>query len=376
MRADCGRLLCISRSALLFVLTGINVLPVASRISAADKVAFPGREWELKSPVDLGLDENAIDAVAVALGSRGCMIKDGYVVKSWGSQSEKGDWASSAKPVLSTLLMFAHHEGKVKSFDQQIADFGWNLSEKDRGITFRHLGSMTSGYARPEGPGVAWAYNDYAIQLYQMTLFDKVYQGVPETIFHAPERFGILQLQDGFDFRKTNRRMRASVRDFARVAWFWMNRGNWNGQQVLSRDYFDQNMRPQAPADLPLSVPAATDDYLKIGTYGGESNHYSDCGPGIYGFNWWFNKQVGTQVGTMTWPDAPPDTVMSLGVRGNCTAMIPSLNLLVVAANADWGKNDAGDPNSVLNQRLKLIVAAGTPRPAAADLKKPSTTSP
>ena len=50
--------------------------------------------------------------------------------------------------------------------------------------------------------------------------------------------------------------MSASVRDFARVAWFWLNRGNWNGRQVLPRAYFDENMRPQVPKDLPVSVEA------------------------------------------------------------------------------------------------------------------------
>ena len=332
----------------------------------AEESVFPQAEWAQKSPTELGLDEQLLDQVATALGSRGCIIKNGYVVKSWGSQSEKGDWASSAKPVLSTLLMFALKEGKIKSFDQPIADFGWPLSEKDQGITFRHLASMTSGYARPEGPGQAWAYNDYAIQLYQQSLFDKVFQGDPKQVFHDPTRFGVLQLQDGFDFRPTNRRMRASVRDFARVAWFWMNRGQWNGREVLPQSYFEDNMRPQVPANIPLSIKAATDDYLKIGTYGGESNHFSIAGPGIYGFNWWFNAKGPTHPDQITWPDAPVDAVMSLGVRGNCSAMIPSLNLLVVAANADWGNNEPGIVDSKANQRLKLITAAGqsTKKPA------------
>ena len=41
--------------------------------------------------------------------------------------------------------------------DARIADFGWDLLPKDRAMTFRHLASMTSGYARPEPPGEAWA---------------------------------------------------------------------------------------------------------------------------------------------------------------------------------------------------------------------------
>ena len=67
-----------------------------------------------------------------------------------------------------------------------MADFGWELVPKDRAMTLRHLASMTSGYARPEEPGKAWAYNDYAIQLYQKTLFDKIFQGKPEEVFHDP----------------------------------------------------------------------------------------------------------------------------------------------------------------------------------------------
>ena len=332
-----------------------------SECVVAAEVVFPGESWNVKQPQELGLDAARLDAVAAALGSRGCIVKNGHVVKTWGSQSEKGDWASSGKPVLSTLLMFAVKEGKVKSFDQPIADFGWNLLPKDRSMTFRHLASMTSSYARPEEPGKAWAYNDYAIQLYQKTLFDKVFQGTPETVFRDPNRFGALQLQDGFTFRPSNRRMRASVRDFARVAWFWLNRGTWNGTQILPRACFDENLRPQVPRELPVSGPAKTNDYLRIGTYGGESNHFSRSGPGIYGFNWWFNDTGSLHPKTLTWPDAPKETVMSIGVRGNCSVMIPSLNLVVVAADANWGDFEPGKTDSVMNQLLQLIVAAGTP---------------
>ncbi len=329
--------------------------------AAAADVAFPAGSWQQKSPAELGLDPARLDAVAAALGSCGCAVKDGYVVKTWGPQDERHDIFSSAKPVLSTLLMFAAQEGLVKSFDQPVGDFGWELLPKDRTMTLRHLASMTSGYARPEPPGAAWAYNDYAIQLYQKTLFDRVFQQQPEEAFHAPQRFGALGLEDGFKFRKTNRRMAASVRDFARVAWFWLNRGNWNGQQLLPRAMFDDNMRPQVPADLPESVEAKTNDYLGIGTYGGESSHFSKSGPGIYGFNWWFNGTGSRHPDTLSWPAAPRDTVMALGHRGNCAAMIPSLNLVVVALDADWGPFEPGKPEAVLNQRLKQIVAAGTP---------------
>jgi CubicO group peptidase (beta-lactamase class C family) len=344
---------------LVILLAGLLV--TCCRTAPAVENVFPNATWQAKAAQELKLDKGRLDAVASTLGGRGCIIKNGYVVKQWGDQALRKDWASSAKPVLSTLLMFALQERKIKSFDQPVADFGWELLPKDRSMTLRHLASMTGGYARPEKPGEAWAYNDYAIQLYQKTLFDKIFQGDPDTIFHDAHRFGPLQLEDGFAFRKTNRRISASVRDFARVAWFWLNRGNWNGVQLLPRQYFDDNMRPQVPPNLPLSSNAKTNDYLHIGTYGGESNHFSKAGPGMYGFNWWFNGKGGTSPNTPNWPDAPADTFMSLGARGNSSAIMPSLNLVVVAAEADWGELDPGNAEAKMNQRLKQIVEAGTP---------------
>ena len=146
-------------------------LLLASSVVASGQAqaTFPGSAWERRDAEKLGLDAAALDRIAEELGGRGCIVKDGYLAKTWGDQAEVGDWYSSAKPVLSTLLFFALQEGRVTSVDQPIADFGWPLQAKDQGITFRHLGAMTSGYARPEGPGEAWAYNDFAIQLKQET---------------------------------------------------------------------------------------------------------------------------------------------------------------------------------------------------------------
>ncbi|QDT57481.1 Beta-lactamase [Caulifigura coniformis] len=325
----------------------------------AGETHYPGAHWTPTSAAEVGLSEERLEAVAQSLGGRGCILKDGRLVHSWGDQAEKSDWYSSAKPVLSTLLMFAMKEGKVASPDAKIADFGWELSPKDQSMTFRHLASMTSGYARPEAPGAAWAYNDFAIQLYQKTLFDKVFQEDPDACANSSERFGALQLEDGLTFRKTNRRLSASVRDFSRIVLLWMNHGKWNGKEILPAQYFVDNMKPQVPNSLPNTVPAETDDYLKIASYGGGSDHFSTAGPGVYGFNWWFNATGPQHPDQRFWPDAPADTVMSLGHAGNNSVMMPGLGLAVICAQGDWGKSEAGKRDSVINQRLRLIAWAG-----------------
>lgn len=343
-------------------LVGFWAVPLVAillcRQCSAAEVVYPQAEWRTRSPTECGIDGAKLDALVQTLGGRGCVIKDGYVVKSWGDQAELGDWFSSAKPVLSTLLFFAIHEGLVKSVDQPIADFGWELQAKHRGITFRHLGSMSSGYARPEGAGQAWAYNDYAIQLYQKTLFDKVFGGGNSAAqAEAPQRLGALGFQDGLKFN-AKRRLKASVRDFARIVWFWTNKGRWGDRQVLPARYFEEYMRPQAPKNLPQTAPAKTDDYLAIGSYGGESDHFNDAGPGIYGFNWWFNDTGRLHPHALTWPDAPRDTVMSLGARGNSSAFIPSLKVAVICANGNWGEVRGGDRGSEMDRLLKLLTEA------------------
>ena len=321
------------------------------------KKTFPQDVWHEQTPEQLGLDAAKLDELANRLGGRGCVIKGGYVVKSWGDQTQVADWLSSAKPVLSTMLFFAVEEGLVKSVDQPIRDFGWELKDKDRDISFRHLGSMSSGYARPESAGEAWAYNDYAIQLYQKTLFDRVFKEDAKLAAEKPSRLGALRFQDGLKF-SSKRRLSASVRDFARIVWFWRNKGHWDGRQVLPEKYFDEYMRPQAPKNLPATHEAETDDYLKIETYGGGSDHFTKCGPGVYGFNWWFNATGRQHQENLTWPDAPVDTVMSVGARGNNAAFIPSLDVALICAAGDWNDLLGGAPQSKINQAVGLLAKA------------------
>lgn len=328
---------------------------------------FPSDEWQTRSAAEAGLDRAQLDEIERLLGGRGCVIRDGWVVKSWGEQDRVEDWASSAKPVLSTLLFFAIEEGLVRDVDQPIVEFGWDLRPKDHGITFRHLGAMMSGYARPEGPGEAWAYNDFAVQLYQKTLFDKVFKADPASVAHDPRRFGAIGLQDGLRFDEERRRMKASVRDFARIAWLWMNRGRWGDREVLPRWYFDEYMRPQTPKDLKSSTQAETDDYLGIGTYGGGSAHFAKCGAGTYGFNWWFNETGNLHPDERLWPDAPPDTYMSIGARGNNTATMPGLGLLLVSQDGNWGEHEPGR-ETTFNKVLRLLARSAGYRPGRAEL--------
>ena len=138
---------------------------------------FPGTAWQSKTPADGGMDAAKLDEFRNKLGlaSYGVVIKDGYLVYQWGNQTQHGEWASATKPLFGTLIGFAIQEGRITSPDVLIQDFGWPLIPKDQTMTFRHLANMVSGYTLPEAPGECWAYNDYGVQLYSKTLYERVY---------------------------------------------------------------------------------------------------------------------------------------------------------------------------------------------------------
>ena len=322
---------------------------------------FPGSSWQQKAAQAVGLDAAKIDTFVKNVGGDGVLIKDGYLVRSWGNASKRADWASAAKPVISTMLLFAVHEGKLASVNASVAASGYPLNQKDQSMTFSHLAHMTSGYARKEAPGSAWAYNDFAIQLYAEALFDKVFkEGSPDKAATAAARLGALGFEDGGIFgSRGGYGVNASPRDFARIGWFWLKKGRWAAGPLLPQALFDQHWKASVPAGLPRTS-SATSDYLGIGSFGGGSDQ-TEFGPGIYGLNAWFNQTV-PKTSKRVWPDAPPDTFQANGHwNKEVVTVIPSLGL-VVAARGKWdsGQNafNPGDASWKMNANLKLLADA------------------
>lgn len=339
----------------------LSSIPLSDGFAAPPaNVVYPGKVWEQRGPAQLGMDGTKLDEFATNVGGDGCIIKDGYLVKSWGETDTHKWWASASKPVLSTLLLLAVQEGKLPSVDAPVKSVGWALSAKDAGMTFRQLADMTSGYACSEPPGVAWGYNDFGVQLYSLSLEKVFKQSLDEAI---QQRLAALQFEDGQFFNA--RGVSASPRDFARVGWLWLNRGRWNGSEVLSEKLFAEHIKPDVRADLPRTT-ARSEDYLGIGTYGGGTDQ-TKYGPGVYGFNFWFNEQMAN--GQRVWPAAPADAYQANGMWNRDTVTIfPSLGMVVAVRGAKPGKFEPGRIEGEYNKNLKLLMpsAAATVFPGKA----------
>ncbi len=356
------------------MLTAVAVLAltVCARALSADSPVFPGKTWQEKSPDEVGMDAAKLKAFSQFVGGRGCVVRHGYLVYSWGDVSRRADVASAAKPFYAHFLLKALEDGKIDSLDEKavkweprLAEINRPLDFKDREITWRHFANQTSCYQLVERPGTAYAYNDWQMALFWDTLFLKVYKtnydSVDADVFH-PLLTDPLQCEDQptlMAFGKNNRpgRVGISVRDFARFGLLYLRKGNWNGRQLLG----EKPAVMAVTSPLPNSIPRAGKEIAEM--ISGQRSMGSTSKPdnqtdhfGSYSWLWWTNGV--DRHGTHMFPAAPEDLFGAFG-HGGPRAMwvIPSLDLVVSYNDASMKHWTSGERNPT-NEAMKLVVGA------------------
>ena len=352
-------------------LLAIVCLSLAS-VVLAEEPHFPGQTWQTKTPKDVGLRAERLDALRKFVGGRGCVIRHGYLVYSWGDVSRRADVASAAKPFYAHFLWVALEQKKIAALDEKVAKWEPRLNDinkgrgyKDRLIRWRDCANQTSCYQLIEKPGTAYAYNDWQMALFWDTLFLKVYgatyDNVDQTVF-GPLLTKRIQCQDKptmLAFGKNNRagRVAISVRDFARFGLLYLHQGNWNGKQLIQREHAKQAVT----SPLPNSIPRAGKKAAEM--IPGQRSHGSRSKPdnqtdhfGSYSWLWWTNGV--DRNGTRMFPDAPHDLFGAFG-HGGPRAMwvIPSLDIVVSYNDAKMRKWTSGKANPT-NEAMRLLVEA------------------
>lgn len=344
---------------------------------------FPEDQWERKGCAELGLDEKVFDGIRDYLGGRGCIVRHGYLAYEWGDCSQPGDVASAAKPWYTTFLLLAVREGLLNSVDvpvtarvPELRDLGG--SDKDAKMTFAHMANQISCYGVRESPGTAFDYNDYQMALFIDILFGRVYgvpwkgeKGVDEEVL-LPRLADILQCEDhpsflAFGGGDRAGRLSVSPRDFARFGWLMLNRGRWNGRQVLP----DSDVLMATRSPLPNRIPRTSGEEApmlpeqrSLGSRkipDNQTDHF-----GSYSWAWWLNGV--DRDGARFWPDAPLDTYAALGHENGQRGMavIPSLDLVL-----SWNDTTLGDRPSrphPLNEVFRLILQASEDSPMPGQL--------
>lgn len=315
-------------------------LPVALP-TRADPPVYPGKTWAVRDPEQVGLDSEKLDRLGDFMGGRGCVVRHGYLVSTWGDVSRRADVASACKPVFTHLLLKVIEEGKVPGLDSPVVRWeprldGLNaaLGFKDRQITWRHLANQTSCYGVQESPGTAYDYSDFNMALLFDTLMENVYgvsrDRVDAEVLH-PRLADLLECEDrptlmAFGLQDRPGRLGISVRDFARFGLLYLRQGMWNGKQILSREAAIAAVSSPVAAALPRTAGKPAEMIPNQRTIGGGNNQTDHLGS--YSLAWWTNGI--DRDSHRHWPHAPPDTFAALGHGGRRgVAVIPSLDLVL-----------------------------------------------
>lgn len=192
---------------------------------------------------------------------------------------------SMAKGILSILVGFAIDDGYIKSEDQLISTIfpSYKKSKFGQFLSFRHLMTMQAGfdwneeYHHPfaenskqyfiddladqafnidfkEMPGEKYEYQSISAQLLGLALRKAV--GKDLAAYLSEKLWKPLGMEypakwstDEKGIEKAFCCIHASAKDFARVGQFIMQQGNWQGQQLLSKDFCRNLLTPTQEND-------------------------------------------------------------------------------------------------------------------------------
>ncbi|HWA87505.1 MAG TPA: hypothetical protein VG710_14850, partial [Opitutus sp.] len=326
----------------------------AAPTSDPASLAWPGKTWETQQPEEAGLSAARLADAAAYAGGRGCVVRHGRIVYTWGDPTQPGDVASAAKPVYSYFLFKALETGRVPSLDARAVNYEPRLGAinaalgyKDRAITLRELANQTSCYCVSERPGTAFDYNDFQMALFWDVLFTKIYgasyQSVDADVLR-PLLTGPLQCEDAptlLAFGTENRagRLAISPRDYARFGLLYLRHGKWRDRQLLSAEHVKMAVTSPLPSDFPRTTAKEAEMIAGQRTMGAtekpddETDHR-----GSYSWLWWINGV--DRHGRRFWPGVPDDVYAALGhangQRG--LAVMPSLDLVVAWNDTVFGQ--------------------------------------
>ncbi len=344
-----------------FVLVFCALLPGAAL--AAGQMAFPGAQWETASPRSQGVDPEKLAAAIRYLEAHTprdradqlVIVRNGQLIHA-GPRAEEvhGVW-SCTKSFTSTVLGLLIDDGKC-TLDTLARDVLPEMGAQYPAVTLRHFTTMTSGYRaigdEPHGsyfhgpsstpflpgpplfspPGSRYAYWDSAMNQFAHILtriagepiVDLFRRRIADPVGMRPDKWkwgafetGGIPVNGGSG--NSNRHVFICALEMARLGHLFLNKGNWNGRQLLSARWVEQATRVQVPATVPVAQPDPG--------FGG---------PGRYGFNWWANG-VDAQ-GKRAWPGVPENAFAASGHNNNKLFVIPSWSMVVVRLGLDQGR--------------------------------------
>ena len=341
------------------------MLLIAMPCHAAETTVFPGAKWAEAPPESQGVDSaklnEAAELLARTVGADGArelvVIRHGRMLwKGDNIDNRHGVW-SATKSFTSTVLGLLIADGKCM-LDTRVADVLPELKTHYPDVTLRHFTTMTSGY-RAVGdettgsykhgpsttpfvpnpkplftpPGSRYAYWDSAMNMLGLALtkiagepIERLFKRrVADPIGMKNWDWGDYATVDGVIVNggsgNGDKHIFITAREMARFGLLFLNRGRWNGRQLVPESWVAEATRIQVPATMPWAQPESEID-----------------GRGVYGFNWWRNGRKPD--GRRKLPAAPEGTFWASGHNNNKCFVIPEWDMVIVRLGLDGKAKD------------------------------------
>ncbi len=328
--------------------------------------------WEISSPDSVGMDGAKLCTIAARLAQRTTTVHSIVVVRHdklvfeqyfpgydqpWGqpdgqfefTATTKHDMRSATKSVTSLLIGIAIDRKLIAGVDEPVLRFfpdyaalkqpGWDA------ITLRHLLTMSSGFKWDEArawtdpkndeprlvtepdplgyilsrpiaapPDTLWTYSGGNTEL-----LGNIIERVSKQSLEAFAREALFQplgitdvewkpYKNGKIAAAAGLRLRP--RDAAKIGQLVLNRGQWNGRQVVPADWIAQSITPRFQA---------------VGYFGGTL---------FYGYQWWMGRSLAAGK-EIKW-------VGAFGWGGQRIFIVPELDLVMMTTTAQYGQPKEG----------------------------------
>jgi CubicO group peptidase (beta-lactamase class C family) len=327
--------------------------------AAVDYALVHGSKWDF--------DRDQVRTFGPPLGpvpktrasTNGLIVRHGYIVAKFGDTKANDPVYSVAKSFLSTVAGIAVQRGLIKNVDDRVADYihdGGYDSPHNAMITWRNHLQQESEWegslwgknanfigreqfgngARPpraiREPGTYYEYNDVRINRFSLSLLRLYGTALSDVLKSAVmDPIGASSAWRWVPYDNSqvviNGKSIGSVsggtrwggglwidsEDLARFGLLVLNRGNWNGTQLVPAQWFKAATTPSA--------------------------HGPD-----YGYLWWLNTQ------RKQWPNGPASSFAALGNGTNIIWMDPDHDIVIV-----WRWFDAPAMDGLI-QRVEAAV--------------------
>jgi CubicO group peptidase (beta-lactamase class C family) len=243
---------------------------------------------EVVAPEDVGWSSQKLEeakAFADKINSAAVMVLgDGKVFISWGNVSKKYRVHSIRKPFLSALYGIYRGRGKIK-LDATLEELGLDdippaLTREEKTATVRDLLKSRSGVyheaaaesedmaaARPERgshpPDTFFYYNNWDFNvlgaIFEKVTGAKIFEAFKKEIADpiGMEDFCLEDCRYSYEENKSKYpayNFRMSARDMARFGLLYMRKGNWNGRQIIPRDWIEESTRAYSVVSEQMGV--------------------------------------------------------------------------------------------------------------------------